>query len=71
MKKTILAILAALAVVGCDAGNAPAPMSDADVKTQIDKMSPENRIKFIQNGPGSPEQKEKEIAAIKKEHGLQ
>lgn len=71
MKKIIFAALAAIVVVGCDAGSAPPPMSDADVKSQIEKMSPEQRIKFIQGGPGSPAEKEKQIAEIKKQNGLQ
>lgn len=72
--KNILALALALAVlvvlVGCNAGSAPAPMADADVKKAIDGMSPEERIKFIEGSPASPEEKAKQIAEIKAQHGI-
>jgi hypothetical protein len=72
--KNILALTLALGALvvltGCNAGSAPEPMADADVKKTIDGMSPEQRIKFIEGSPASPEEKARQIAEIKAQNGI-
>lgn len=66
----ILFLAIALSLAGCSVGDAPAPMSDNDVKNAIDKMSPEQHIRFIEGSPLPKEEKERQIAEIKAKAGL-
>lgn len=71
-KLACLAVFAvAFGLVACDnIGNAPAGMSKDDVNAAVNKMTPEQKIKFYQSSPMPQAEKEKKIAEIKKEAGL-
>lgn len=65
----ILAMVGAL-IGGCSVGNMPEGMSNKDIKQTMDKMTPQQRIEFVQNSPASSEEKAKQIAEIKAKYGL-
>jgi len=69
-KFLILFVVIAACLSGCNVGNAPAPMSDNEVKNAIDNMSPEQHIHFIEGSPLPKEEKEKQIAEIKAKAGI-
>ncbi|RYG26827.1 hypothetical protein EON82_01690 [bacterium] len=71
MKKIREGIVVGLAVllVGCNVGNAPETMSEADVKAAIDKMSPQEQIDYINRSPLTPDEKKKRIADLEAKSG--
>ncbi len=71
MKKHILAIIAPLAIVGCNVGNAPAGGSEAETKAVFDSMSVEEQAKFYMNSPMPLEAKKKKVEEAYQKAGKQ
>ncbi len=63
-------VIAACSLAGCNVGDAPAGPSAAEYQQSLDKMSPEQHIKWIEASPLNPNEKAKQIAAIKAKAGL-
>lgn len=64
-------LVVSLLTSGCNnVGNQPAGMSDQDAKSAIDKMTPEQKIKFIASSPMPEEEKKQKYAEIEKETGV-
>jgi hypothetical protein len=72
MKKVsiLIAGIAALCLLGCSAGDAPAGMSAEEAKAAVAKMPPEQRIKAIAGSPMPQAQKEAEYAKIESATGV-
>jgi hypothetical protein len=71
MKKTLwIASLAVLVCVGCNVGNAPQPMDEAQLKSAVEKMPPQDQINYINASPMPKEMKEQRIAEIKAKAGM-
>lgn len=62
--KQIGLIALAMAVVGCNMGDAPSGGSAAEVQANFDKEDPQKQIQTIQGSPASPEKKAQLIKAI-------
>jgi hypothetical protein len=62
-----LVILGAALLGGCDSNSGPVdvPNTNRVERKDFDKMSVEEKVKFIENTPMPPEAKAKEIARIK------
>ena len=58
-----------LCTLGCNVGNAPPPMSDADAIKSFNNLSPADQIKDVQMAAMTPEQKAKAIADIEAKTG--
>jgi hypothetical protein len=70
MKKNVLiAAFAALAVAGCNVGNAPEPMSESDLKSAVDKLPPKDQISYINSSPMPAEMKAQRIKEIEEKTG--
>lgn len=65
-----LATVVAVGISGCGVGEAPSGMSDSDAKAAIDRMSPEEKIKFIASSPLPSQEKEARYQQIEKETGV-
>lgn len=63
--------LVALFAVGCGIGNAPEPMAAEDVKGELEKLSPEQQIEWVNRSPMSAADKQKRIDEIKAKTGYQ
>ncbi len=71
MKPTTIILLAiSLIFVGCGVGDAPTPMSSADVKVALDNSTPQDQVKFIQSSPLNQAEKKKKIDEIKAKYKL-
>ena len=66
--KTLLGFAVACALAGCNVGEAPSGSEQA-VRDQLAAKSPQDQIKFIQDSPLSPAQKQQKIEEIKKKTG--
>jgi hypothetical protein len=65
MKRTIvLTLIAAFACIGCNVGNAPEPMNEAELKSAVEKMPPQDQINYINASPMPQAQKDKRIKEI-------
>lgn len=69
--KVWIASVAMLLCVGCNVGNAPAPMDEDQLKAAVEKLSPQDQINYINSSPMPKELKEKRIAEIKAKAGMQ
>ena len=70
MKRTICAIgLVSLALVGCNVGNAPAPMNESDLKSAVDKLPPKDAIAYINASPMPAAMKAQRIKEIEDKSG--
>ena len=67
---TVAGIFVCMASIGCNAGNAPAGMSETDAKNAIANMKPADRIRAIASSPMRQSDKEKEYAKIEAESGV-
>lgn len=69
--KTNVLIVGSLAclLAGCNIGNAPAPMSESDLKTAIDKLPPKDEIDYINSSPMPPAMKAQRIKEIEDRTG--
>lgn len=54
---------------GCNVGMAPEGPSDAQLKENYNKLSVDQKIKLIENGPIPAAEKQKQIAALKAQAG--
>ena len=70
MKRTYLFVFAALCLAGCNVGMAPDGMSREEAKAALDKMSPQDQIKYVASSPMPPEQKKKRYAEIEEKTGV-
>ena len=68
--RSLVLCLFALACFGCNIGNAPTPMEASEVQGAVDKLPPQDQIRYIQNSPLPQAEKDKRIAEIKAKHGL-
>lgn len=69
--RTILSALgASMALLGCNAGMAPEPMSREEARDALSKMSPQEQIKYYESGPMPAEQKKQKIAEIEAKYGI-
>jgi hypothetical protein len=63
--------LATLMLGGCDSiGNAPPGMSENEAKSAIERMTPEERIRFIASSPSTQAQKEAKYKEIEEKTGV-
>lgn len=71
MNKIHIAWIAGLALFasGCGIGNAPEPMAAEDVKSELEKLTPEQQIDWVNRSPMSPADKQKRIDEIKAKTG--
>lgn len=70
MKKNVwIAGVLALAIGGCNVGNAPEPMSESDLKSAVDKLSPKDQIDYINSSPMPPAMKAQRIKEIEDKTG--
>lgn len=60
----------AASLAGCNVGSVPAGMSENDAKNAIEKMSPEDKIKFYAGSPMPQAEKEKKYAEIEAATGV-
>lgn len=70
IKNSFALLFLAVAVVGCNMGNAPEPMSESELKQAVDNAKPEDQIAWIERSPMPPDEKKAKIAEIKAKHGL-
>jgi hypothetical protein len=63
---TILSIT----VAGCNMGKVPQGMTQNDAKNAIEKMTPEQKIKFYASSPMPQAEKEKKYAEIEAKTGV-
>ncbi|MGV3616626.1 MAG: hypothetical protein ACO1SV_14965 [Fimbriimonas sp.] len=68
MKYLLLASIVVLA--GCNAGMAPEGMSREEARAALDRMSPQDQIKYVASSPMPPEQKAKRYAEIEAKTGI-
>ena len=59
-----------LAICGCSSGGPGPGMSDSDVKSTYDAMTPQDKIKFIAGSPASGAEKEAKFKKIEEETGV-
>jgi hypothetical protein len=71
LRRFVVALPALLVIHGCNIGDAPSGPSQAEYQHTLDTMTPDQRIKWIEASPLNPNQKAKEIAAIKAKAGIQ
>lgn len=69
MKNSFFLALMVAACVGCNAGNALAPMSESKLKSAIDKMPPKDQIAYINTMPIPTSEKAKRIAEVEQKTG--
>jgi hypothetical protein len=70
-KRFSLAILPlAFLLIGCNVGNAPAGMSNEEARSALDKLSPEEKIRYYQSSPMPQAEKEKKYAEIEQKYGV-
>ncbi|AIE85616.1 hypothetical protein [Fimbriimonas ginsengisoli] len=73
MKRILLlitALIVAGALAGCKGGSAPDTMSADQTTSALDKMKPEDQIKYYANSPMPEAQKEKKYAEIEAKTGV-
>ena len=72
MKRTYLFVVAAssIAISGCGIGMAPDGMSREEAKAALEKLSPEEQIKYVATSPMPPDQKQKRYAEIEAKTGV-
>lgn len=68
--KILFGVILASALAGCNVGSVPSGMSEQDAKNAIDKMPPEEKIKFFASSPMSAEEKAKKYAEIEAATGV-
>jgi hypothetical protein len=64
-----LLLIAVPAIGGCSIGDAPSGPSQEEYQKKLDSMSTEDRIKWIQTSPLTPDKKAKMIADLKAKTG--
>jgi hypothetical protein len=71
MKKRFLLLVAAATVplAGCNVGMAPEGMSREEARAALDRMSPEDQIRYVASSPMSPQQKRQRYAEIEAKTG--
>lgn len=67
--RTILAGLLALLCVGCNVGNAPEPMSQAQLDAHLKTLKPQDEINYINTMPIPAAEKAKKIAEVEARTG--
>jgi hypothetical protein len=74
MKQFIMIVVAvsfaAFASSGCNLGNAPEAMSADQARSALNKMSPQDQIKYVATSPMSAEDKQKRYADIEAKTGV-
>ncbi|MDX2065276.1 MAG: hypothetical protein SFX74_05985 [Fimbriimonadaceae bacterium] len=67
LASAVSALCLAIGLAGCDSNSGPVdvPNKGRVERKEFDKMSVEEKVKFIENTPMPPEAKAKEIARIK------
>ncbi len=71
MKKFRIVIAASIfsVLVGCNAGMAPEPMNPDQLKSAVDKATPEQQVKWVQSSPMPAAEKAKRIKEIEDKTG--
>lgn len=70
MKNSLLILgLAAISCAGCNAGNAPEPMNEQQLKGAVEKLSPKDQIAYIKSSPMPPAMKAQRIKEIEDKTG--
>lgn len=64
------AILILIAVTGCSVGMAPAGMSREEARAALDKLSPQERIRYYSTSPMPQSEKLKKYEEIEKATGV-
>lgn len=67
--KAWIVCLLSVALVGCNVGNAPAPMSESDLKGAVDKLPPKDAIAYINSSPMPAAMKAQRIKEIEDKTG--
>jgi hypothetical protein len=70
IKNSLPLLFLCVAIAGCNIGNAPEPMSEAELKKAVENAKPEDQIAWIQRSPMPTAEKEAKIAEIKEKHGI-
>ena len=71
MKITLFLVSAtSIVLAGCNAGAAPETMKPEDVKSAVDKATPEQQIDWYKRSPLPEAEKNKKIAEIKEKAGI-
>ena len=71
MIKILPLLILGLIVTGCSSiGNAPEPMTNDQVASEIEKKSPQEQIQFWQSAPMLPDVKKQKIDAVKAKYNL-
>ncbi|RYG30353.1 hypothetical protein EON81_25070 [bacterium] len=70
--KNHLWIVGLLVVVctGCSVGNAPEPMSEAQLADSVSKLKPQDQINYIRVMPIPQAEKDRRIAEIEQKFGM-
>ncbi len=63
-------VIVASLLSGCSSGGPAAGMSDSEIKSEYDKMTPQDKIKFIASSPASGPEKEAKFKKIEEETGV-
>ena len=68
-KRGFIVGLLAVALAGCNVGNAPEPMSESDLKSAVEKLPPQDQINYINASPMPPAMKAQRIKEIEDKTG--
>ena len=69
MKNLLILTISSVILVGCNAGMAPEPMSQSELKSAVDKASPADQIAWIKSSPMPAAEKDAKIKAIEEKTG--
>lgn len=68
-KSIWLAISLGFVCVGCNVGNAPEPMNEAQLENAVEKLPPQKQIDYINSSPMPADEKARRIAEIEAKTG--
>lgn len=65
-----LALVPILCSIGCSMGMSPAPMTREDAKSALEKLSPQDKIRYYASSPMPQAEKEKHFQEIEQKYGV-
>lgn len=63
-------LTAGLSLAGCNIGMAPSGMSNEEARSALDKLSPEQKIRYYASSPMPESEKQKKYAEIEQKYGI-
>jgi hypothetical protein len=69
-RKTLFVVLCSAIAGACNVGMAPEGMSREQAKNALEKLSPEEQIKYVATSPMPPDMKEKRYREIEEKTGV-